>query len=179
MPTASSSSSVPASPNNNNTINNTSENIYCEDQEAAIPPPLPPLKPSWRLRQETGNTADDEGEEAIPSDSLYGGNNAKDKTFNKQMGSRPSLTELAHWSSHGYLAKGQTEGTNASLDKGSGYVILKHINHTMLATKSQQPASLPTSQTQSQNIQDGKYYSIKGKNICGMYLVIMIKTVVK
>ena len=49
--------------------------------ESGMPPPLPPIKPEWRHHMSTAqglrnNSADidddDEDEEAIPNDSLYG-----------------------------------------------------------------------------------------------------------
>lgn len=161
-------------------------------------PPLNPLKPSWRnfrtqpvgesaghqggtfMPQDNGHTADDE-EEAIPSDSLYGyeGQNSSVSTaiyksqtnsWDKRFGSRQSLTELAHWSSHGYLAKGQAEGNKSStFDKGSGYVVLKKQGNSLVTSRNprtspQQPLSLPVTGTQfdESGMEESKYCSVRG-----------------
>ena len=107
---------------------------------------------------------DDEEEEAIPNDSLYANQDAKKNGSmswrEKQFGSRPSLNGLAHWSSHGYLAKAN-DGTGPSRvdtenQAGNGYVVLRRD------PPSRQPQSLPTQVQQHQQDGDRKYFSVKG-----------------
>ena len=61
-------------------------------------------------------------EEAIPSDSLYGTQetvvNAGSQSWREKVGSRPQLSDMAHWSSHGYLAR-DTEQERGQQDNRS------------------------------------------------------------
>ena len=101
--------------------------------DAGIPPPLPSQGPGeWRhhMRTVQGLSAlnsrnvknnNNNQEEAIPSDSLYGtrerfsnqhGTNTSFRKENQQPKiTEPPIGELSHWSSHGYLAK-QTNNNN-------------------------------------------------------------------
>ena len=78
-------------------------------------------------------------EEAIPSDSLYnaGGPSvpASGSTSwrEKQFGSRPSLNGMAHWSSHGYLAKANDNAVPGSKN-ADGYVVLKRQGDQMVTS---------------------------------------------
>ena len=61
---------------------------------------------------------------------------------------KPNLADMAHWSSHGYLAKGGEDGP-ATPPHGNGYVVLKRQGDGMVtvrspANSSQQPSSLPS-----------------------------------
>jgi len=155
--------------NNNNTINNNNNNnnvaerlrhnlsteqIYSETEvhntslpngglKTILPPPsIPSSKPRWQQA-----TFDDE--EAIPNDSLYANQDSKRNGSmswkDKQFGSRPSLNGMAHWSSHGYLAKSSDNTASTSFENpdpnsGTGYVHVK--KHAEQASR-QQPQSLP------------------------------------
>ena len=145
----------PTSPNSNNTTMS-SDNVF-------LPQQPPPSKPGWRP-----NKADPE--EAIPSDSLYnGGQHSNESWREKQFGSRPSLNGMAHWSSHGYLAKANDNAMPTSPKPGDGYVILKRAGDQMI-TSVNQPQSLPLNgqqprfpmPTQVGENGDRKYYSVKG-----------------
>ena len=119
----------PTSPNSNNTTMS-SDNVFLPQQ--------PPSKPGWR-------PAKPDPEEAIPSDSLYNGGQPGSETTwrEKQFGSRPSLNGMAHWSSHGYLAKANDNSMPTSPKPGDGYVILKRQGDQMITTSINQPQSLP------------------------------------
>ena len=120
------------------------------------------------------NTSGDQDEEAIPSDSLYGTQesviqNGSQSWREKQYGSRPKLAEMAHWSSHGYLAKG-TEQNNVQ-DRNSGYVVLKRQGDQMVTMRSNtsvgQPSSLPVQSVQplvqeTSTAPENKYFSVRG-----------------
>jgi hypothetical protein len=132
-----------------------------------MPPPVPPLKPEWRSTQMQRRHSPDQndGEEALPSDSLYAmhRNNSRagervqtylrpkqpippnssatmeshsgrsklahtDSRGPADLGPRGSngggggQADLAHWSSHGYLAKADN-GAESVNEKG--YIVLK------------------------------------------------------
>ena len=160
------------------------ENLLSGEAEQSMPPPLPPLKPEWRHHMITAqglrsnNTSaeqeeeDEDETEAIPSDSLYGtqetvvsvglGSGAW-----RERGSRPGLADMAHWSSHGYLApdSGQDQ------DQAGGYVVLKRQGDAMVTARSpHQPSSLPPVTTSTlpsshQHHADpgaNKYFSVRG-----------------
>ena len=84
-------------------------------EDAKMPPPLPPLKPEWRTHmrtaQQLNGESEEQCEEAIPSDSLYGvgGGAPWRDTRPPQARPKPNLGDMSHWSSHGYLAKGGEE----------------------------------------------------------------------
>ena len=176
----------PTSPNSNNTTMS-SDNVF-------LPPNVTPTKAGWRPNKADPSTAVAGGapsEEAIPSDSLYNGggqpgsseswmrSSIQDQNKQQQFGSRPSLNGMAHWSSHGYLAKGSPNENPipTSPKPGEGYVVLKRQGEHMITTLNQ-PQSLPinavpsTSQQQrfpaplqmntNDNPGDRKYYSVKG-----------------
>ncbi len=158
--------SGPTSPNSssqNTTMDKLQLNL---SNENLFRPPGPnPPKPGWRPGQ-----APPAQEEAIPSDSLYnGGSNPNSGTASwreKQFGSRPSLNGMAHWSSHGYLAKAnENAGPNGRPNGGppvtpEGYVVLKRQGDQMITSQQaslqaqQQPQSLPVNP-------DRKYFSVK------------------
>ncbi len=156
-----------------------------------------PSKPGWRPKGQQ-QTQD---EEAIPSDSLYNGGqppvaphqavngshppivNGTASWREKQFGgSRPSLNGMAHWSSHGYLAKANDNttsygsGSQSASKLPEGYVILRRQGDQMITVSGgpnaggQQPQSLPAQrggvQPQVGLIDDGtgerKYFSVKG-----------------
>lgn len=131
-----------------------------------------------------------EDEEAIPSDSLYGsrgrsvpgggsvapefqlgggsggmggsrsGSRAAQSSFHHQQ--PPPATELAHWSSHGYLAKDSPDSNNVSGSaqhrqrESSGYVLLRRQGEQMMVTSSAQRARLaPPSQMQQPSAATG------------------------
>ena len=79
---------------------------------------------------------------------------------------RPSLNDMAHWSSHGYLAR----DSGQDQDQAPGYVLLKRQGETMVTTRSpQQPSSLPPVTTSTlpsshqQQLDTGnKYFSVRG-----------------
>lgn len=133
-------------------------------------------KPGWRPSKP-------DTEEAIPSDSLYnGGQNGGQSWREKQFGSRPSLNGMAHWSSHGYLAKAnentmpngptmengynQSNGNSGLVSPGhnqmnsppngphDGYVVLRKQGDQLVTG----PQSLPV----HNNPGERKYYSVKG-----------------
>jgi len=167
----------PGSPNG---FRMSSENLLNCDGDSGMPPPLPPLKPEWRHHMMTAqglsspNTSGDQEEEAIPSDSLYGTQesviqNGAQSWREKQYGSRPKLAEMAHWSSHGYLAKGAEQ--NNVTDRNSGYVVLKRQGDQMVTmrsnTSSGQPSSLPVQSVQPlvqepTTAPENKYFSVRG-----------------
>jgi hypothetical protein len=159
--------------NNNNTISNNNNNvidrlrlnlsteqIYSETEAHNTslpngnpktmlpPPPIPPSKPRWQQANEE--------EEAIPNDSLYANQDCKKNGSmswkEKQFGSRPSLNGMAHWSSHGYLAKASDNTSPASFENqdhanpSSGYVHLRKQGEQLMASR-QQPQSLPNTST--------------------------------
>ena len=161
------------------------ENLLNGDHD--MPPPLPPLKPEWRHHMITAsglrsnNTSgdvedgDDEDEEAIPNDSLYGTQEtviqAGTQSYReRQYGSRPKLSDMAHWSSHGYLAR--DSGQDQDQVSGSGYVVLKRQGDGMVTMRSPgQPSSLPvtstlphnsTAATAAQQQPENKYFSVRG-----------------
>eukprot|EP00093_Oithona_nana_P004197 04197.XXX_42446_46436_1 [CDS] Oithona nana genome sequencing. len=82
---------------------------------------------------------------------------------------------MAHWSSHGYLAKANDNSApNMSKQVSEGYVVLKRQGDSMI-TQTQQPQSLPVQQLPNANgviprypqmgqldLGDRKYYSVKG-----------------
>ena len=153
--------------------------------DQSMPPPLPPLKPEWRhhintaqgLRSDDMEDGDDEDEEAIPNDSLYGTQEtvvqAGSYRERGQYGSRPALSDMAHWSSHGYLARDDAQDTTRDSRDSRGYVVLKRQGDTMVTMRSPssgQPSSLPpvTTSTLPHNINnnnntgDNKYFSVRG-----------------
>jgi len=154
--------------NGNETLNTSLPNGKAM-QPPAQPPPLPPSKPGWRPQSA------DENEEAIPNDSLYANNQDSKKNNgslswrDKQFGSRPSLNGMAHWSSHGYLAKAP-DGTMPSQGEvepsaagNNGYVVLKRQGDQIVTMR--QPQSLPNQvppPTSGGQDGDRKYFSVKG-----------------
>ena len=139
-----------------------------QQRQPLPPPPLP--KPGWRPQ----NGHHQQNEEAIPSDSLYVGSSS-----NHHGGSK---SNLAHWSSHGYLAKPPGPESNSSTlnrsSTDSGYVLLKRQGDQMV-TVGQQPQSLPPTRPQSgfhpqhqqqqqpfngnnADVVDRKYFSVRG-----------------
>ena len=187
--------------NNNNNIDrlrlnlsteqifNPNESLNTSNGQIRTVAAMPPPKAGWRPHNHNSNghsngnnnghgEDEDEDEEAIPNDSLYANQDSKKAGSlswrEKQFGSRPSLNGLAHWSSHGYLAKAN-DGTGPSkVDSenqvGNGYVVLKRDP----LLPSRQPQSLPTQvqqhqpqlpqhqQQQQQQDGDRKYFSVKG-----------------
>ena len=155
-----------------------SENLL--ETEHTMPPPLPPLKPEWRHHMAMANNTsgeveeeDEDDTEAIPSDSLYG---TQETVISAGQGSqawrqrqnRPSLNDMAHWSSHGYLAR--DSGGDQDQARDQGYVLLKRQGDTMVTARStqQQPSSLPpvTTSTLPSSVHhqhgDNKYFSVRG-----------------
>ena len=111
-------------------LNLSSENIYRSPTNLPkggwrpqLPPPGPPAQQ----------------EEAIPSDSLYnaggvpGPASGSTSWREKQFGSRPSLNGMAHWSSHGYLAKANDNAVPGSKN-ADGYVVLKRQGDQMVTS---------------------------------------------
>ena len=155
----------PTSPNSSQ--NTTSESNIFNRQPNNPQPNNAPSKAGWRKDQVAPQ------EEAIPSDSLYNASNGSWRE--KQFGSRPSLNGMAHWSSHGYLAKANDNSApNMSKQVSEGYVVLKRQGDSMI-TQTQQPQSLPVQQLPNANgviprypqmgqldLGDRKYYSVKG-----------------
>ena len=99
-------------------------------------------------------------EEAIPSDSLYGGAPWRERQPPPQARPKPNLADMAHWSSHGYLAKGGEDGP-ATPPHGNGYVVLKRQGDGMVtvrspANSSQQPSSL-SSTVEAEGPGENKY----------------------
>jgi hypothetical protein len=159
-------------------MNLSTEHIY----NRAAQPPQPqgaPTKAGWRSKADLPC----QQEEAIPSDQLYGGGQPTSGTASwreKQYGSRPSLNGMAHWSSHGYLAKendNAAAGQPAAQNNGKipeGYVVLKRQGDQMVTVNNtQQPQSLPVAAVAGQRhpgpmgqIDTGtgerKYFSVKG-----------------
>lgn len=119
---------------------------------------------------------DEEDEEALPSDSLYGTQEtvvaagSYGRTHYNSGQQRPKLSDMAHWSSHGYLAR--DEDTCADTSRGSGYVVLKRQGDTMVTMRSPSsgPTSLPPSvsstlphgATATAGPPDNKYFSVRG-----------------
>ena len=153
-----------------------SENLL-ETGEHSMPPPLPPLKPEWRHHMAMASNTSGEMEEeeddteAIPSDSLYGTQETVVSAQGSQawrQRSRPSLNDMAHWSSHGYLAR--DSGGDQDQARDQGYVLLKRQGDTMVTARSpqQQPSSLPpvTTSTLPSSVHhqhgDNKYFSVRG-----------------
>merc|ERR550539_163739 len=105
-----------------------------------MPPPLPPLKPEWRHHMMMANNGQDQ-EDVV---------NAGSQSWREKVGgsNRPQLADLAHWSSHGYLARDSDQERNqqSQQDRNSGYVVLKRQGDSMvtLRSNSQQPNSLPS-----------------------------------
>jgi len=144
-------------------------------EDAKMPPPLPPLKPEWRTHmrtaQQLNGESEEQGEEAIPSDSLYGvgGGAPWRDTRPPQARPKPNLGDMSHWSSHGYLAKGGEEGP-ATPPHGNGYVVLKRQGDGMVTVRSptsnsqqqQQPSSLPPITTENSGPAENKYFSVRG-----------------
>ena len=141
------------------------ENLL-EPAESGMPPPLPPLKPEWRhlssltsSNNTSGEAGQEEEEQALPSDSLYGQAEpgGAGSWRHRRPGPRPALQEMAHWSSHGYLAKEEQAGP----DRGSGYVVLKRQGEAMVTARSSpsQPTSLPPAPAVHQ---ENKYFSVRG-----------------
>ena len=146
-------------------------------EDTKMPPPLPPLKPEWRTHMRTaqqlnGNgESEEQQEEAIPSDSLYGvGGGAPWRDTRPpppQARPKPNLGDMSHWSSHGYLAKGGEEGP-ATPPHGNGYVVLKRQGDGMVTVRSptnnsqQQPSSLPPITTENSGPAENKYFSVRG-----------------
>ena len=153
-------------------LNLSSENIY---RSSANPP-----KAGWRPQQPLPSQ-----EEAIPSDSLYNGGGVPSSGSaswrEKQFGSRPSLNGMAHWSSHGYLAKANDNAVPNSKNQ-DGYVVLKRQGDQMITAlaaqqlqqqqqqqqqnqrsqPNQQPNSLPMTNGQPMETGERKYFSVKG-----------------
>lgn len=136
--------------------------------EGKMPPPLPPLKPEWRHHMMMANNSHDqeeEEEEAIPSDSLYGTQEtvvaAGSQAWREKTG-RPGLSDMAHWSSHGYLARDSEQ--ERSQDRNSGYVVLKRQGDSMvtLRSSSHQPSSLPSVPPPGPAQPENKYFSVRG-----------------
>ena len=169
----------------------------------AMPPPLPPLKPEWRHHMRAANQhrqnsiedsdAEDEDEtEAIPNDSLYG---TQETVVEAKAGGgsvawrsergRAGLADMAHWSSHGYLARdsggdqdrscagpGLGHGLGRGQEPGQGYVVLRRQGDTVvtsrspgLAAQQQQPSSLPPATSQPPAAaapHENKYFSVRG-----------------
>jgi hypothetical protein len=163
------------------------ENLLSDDTHAhngmMMPPPLPPLKPSWRqlngnLHHSNNNNQqpdeeesdaaeeEEEEEEAIPSDSLYGSrvrngvaasstvpdpfrmNSARAAATGARGGNNrpfqqppPVGAELAHWSSHGYLAKDSPDSSHRPRESpaSSGYVLLRRQGDQMVASANGPP----------------------------------------
>ena len=149
-------------------------------EETKMPPPLPPLKPEWRTHMRTAqqlNNGENEEqvEEAIPNDSLYGvgGGGAPWRDTRppppQAVRPKPNLSDMSHWSSHGYLAKGGEEGP-ASPPQGNGYVVLKRQGDGMVTMRSpannsnsQQPSSLPPITNENSGPgAENKYFSVRG-----------------
>ena len=152
----------PTSPNSSSQNTTSESNIF--NRQANPPQPNnAPTKAGWRKDQAGAQ------EEAIPSDSLY--NASSGSWREKQFGSRPSLNGMAHWSSHGYLAKANDNAApNMSKQVSEGYVVLKRQGDSMIT---QQPQSLPVQannngviprypQMGQLDLGDRKYYSVKG-----------------
>ena len=133
--------------------------------EGGMPPALPPLKPEWRHHMMMANSQDqdDQEEEAIPNDSLYGTQetvvNAGSQSWREKVGARPALSDMAHWSSHGYLAR---DTDQERTDRNSGYVVLKRQGENMVTIRSNshQPSSLPMSSVPP--APENKYFSVRG-----------------
>ena len=135
--------------------------------EVGMPPPLPPLKPEWRHHMMMASSHDqeeEEEEEAIPNDSLYGTQetvvNAGSQSWREKVGARPALSDMAHWSSHGYLAR---DAEQERTDRNSGYVVLKRQGDSMVTVRSnsQQPSSLPMACVPPAP-PENKYFSVRG-----------------
>ena len=140
-----------------------------------MPPPLPPLKPEWRHHMMMANNSheqeeEEEEEEAIPNDSLYGTQEtvvtAGSQSWREKVGSsRPQLSDLAHWSSHGYLAR-DSEQERSQQDRNSGYVVLKRQGDSMVTLRSgsHQPSSLPSVPAPAPPVAhpENKYFSVRG-----------------
>ena len=72
---------------------------------------------------------------------------------------------MAHWSSHGYLAKGGKDGP-ATAPHGNGFVVLKRQGDGMVtvrspANSSQQPSSLPST-VEAAGPGENNYFSVRG-----------------
>ena len=176
----SSSSNNNNSNNNNNNIDRLRHNLSTDQiftandnhntsmpnglmQPPNQPPAVPLSKSGWRPSNP------DEDEEAIPNDSLYGHQDPKKNGSlswrDKQFGSRPSLNGMAHWSSHGYLAKASDGTMPATTDAdATGYVVLKRQGEQIVTMR--QPQSLPNQVPLPTPVQaqdgDRKYFSVKG-----------------
>ena len=125
------------------------------------PPPLP--KPGWgRMPMPSNNyqpsqqqQQQQQQEEAIPSDSLYdpnasgtwGGKQQQQQQYGST--TRPSLTNsnLAHWSSHGYLSKEQSPASSNRQSMENGYVLLKRQGDQMVPVQQSQQQQMMNSQT--------------------------------
>jgi hypothetical protein len=197
------------------------ENLLNEEGGALMPPPLPPLKPGWRTltrgteqrqpEEDDSCEIDEEEEEAIPSDSLYGSrarNNIGPTPTDFRLGSAnrggggglrappPAVfqhhqqkqqqqqplpaAELAHWSSHGYLAKDSPDSNGTATNhrppprgESSGYVLLRRQGEQMTtttaassSTQQQQRARLPPPTQQQQNAAAGppQWFGNQGLN---------------
>jgi hypothetical protein len=200
------------------------ENLLNEEGGGPLimPPPLPPLKPGWRTlargtehrqpgEEDDSCEIDEEEEEAIPSDSLYGSrarNNIGPPPTDFRLGSanrggggglrapppavfqhhqqkqqqqqHPPVAELAHWSSHGYLAKDSPDSNGTATNQrpppprgeSSGYVLLRRQGEQMTttttvassSTQQQQRARLPPPTQQQQNAAAGGPPRFNGNN---------------
>ncbi|TRY77851.1 hypothetical protein TCAL_06147 [Tigriopus californicus] len=138
-----------------------------------------------------------QGEEALASDSLYRPSGHSNRQGYHQFGPNPNPTRnasestygpktnlpgMAHWSSHGYLAK--TNGSNNSPNQNqveespmnrtidNGYVVLKRqgeqlVTHQQGRSGHQEPQSLPSQSVDSfsppdMSNNDRKYFSVRG-----------------